>query len=209
MANIFDLFKQIEKEKTPIHPITHIVCGLGNPGAEYTYTRHNAGFLCAEVMAKKHSFDIKKAKFRSIYADTSALGKRALVMLPQTYMNNSGEAVKAAADFYNIPVENIVVLVDDAVLDIGQIRVRRSGSHGGHNGLKDIIECLSSDKFPRVRIGVGKKPHPDYDIKDWVLGNLPSSLMKEFNESLEKATLATELIVCGKIDEAMNKFNSK
>ena len=207
--SIFDLFDKIKKTDECEGKVEYLVVCLGNPGSEYRLTRHNAGFLCAEVMAKKHSFDIKKAKFRSIYADTSALGKRALVMLPQTYMNNSGEAVKAAADFYNIPVENIVVLVDDAVLDIGQIRVRRSGSHGGHNGLKDIIECLSSDKFPRVRIGVGKKPHPDYDIKDWVLGNLPSSLMKEFNESLEKATLATELIVCGKIDEAMNKFNSK
>lgn len=210
MSNIFDLFKQIEKKDVAggASPITHIIVGLGNPGREYQKNRHNAGFLCIELIAEKYSAEFRKAGFKSVYTDVTIDGARVLLMKPQTYMNNSGEAVREAAQFYKIPPENIIVISDDVSLDIGKQRIKRKGSDGGQKGLRSIIYHLQSDAFPRVKIGVGKKPHPDYDLADWVLSDIPSSDWADFEGSLKNAREAIELIVKGKIDAAMNQYNA-
>lgn len=209
--DIFDIFKKLESsDSAPAKKeISMIVACLGNPGDEYKRTRHNAGFMCADVMREKYSFDIKKAKFRALYGEAVICGKRVVVMLPQTYMNSSGEAIRAAADFYNLPPEKVLVLVDDIALDVGSIRIRNGGSDGGHNGLKSIIKELGSSAFPRIRIGVGKKPHPDYDLIKWVLGDIPNAQNAELTSSLENAADAVGLIASGQINEAMNKYNKK
>ena len=164
MANIFDLFKKIEKEQTPVSPVAFIVVGLGNPGADYTYTRHNAGVLAIDYMAERLGVNVNRAKFDALYGDTQISGKRVLLVKPQTFMKNSGTAVRQISEFYKIPIENIIVISDDVSLPVGRIRVRRSGSDGGQRGLKSIIYHLNSDKFPRVKIGVGEKPDPNYDL---------------------------------------------
>ena len=210
MSNIFDLFKQIEKKDGGASqlPVSFLVVGLGNPGREYQKNRHNAGFLCAELIAEKYSADFRKAGFKSVYADITANGVRFLLMKPQTYMNNSGEAVREAAQFYKIAPENIIVISDDISLDIGKQRVKRKGSDGGQKGLRSIIYHLQSDAFPRVKVGVGKKPHPDYDLADWVLSDIPQSEWQTFEDSLKRSRDAIELILQGKIDVAMNQYNS-
>ncbi len=165
--------------------------------------------MCAEILEKKYGFEIKKAKFKSLYGEAVISSKRVVVIMPQTYMNKSGEAVKAASDFYKITPENIYVIVDDISFDVGQIRLKRNGSAGGHNGLKSIIEHLGTQNFPRIKIGVGKKPNPEYDLIKWVLGDIPANMFPVFNESLEKAASSFELIMNGKMDEAMNIYNTK
>ena len=210
MSNIFDLFKQIEKKEASVTgiPVSYLVVGLGNPGREYQKNRHNAGFLCAELIAAKYSADFKKAGFKSVYADITAGDVRFLLMKPQTYMNNSGEAVREAAQFYKIPPERVIVISDDISLDIGKQRVKRKGSDGGQKGLRSIIYHLQSDAFPRIKIGVGKKPHPDYDLADWVLSDIPACDWGTFESSLNNAKNAVELILQGKIDLAMNQYNA-
>ena len=210
MGNIFDLFKQIEKKdasQTQL-PVSYLVVGLGNPGREYQKNRHNAGFLCAELIAEKYSAEFRKAGFKSVYADITANGVRFLLMKPQTYMNNSGEAVREAAQFYKIAPDHIIVISDDVSLDVGKQRIKRKGSDGGQKGLKSIIYHLQSDAFPRVKIGVGKKPHPEYNLADWVLGDIPQSEWPQFEDSLKNGREAIDLILQGKIDAAMNQFNS-
>ena len=209
--DIFDIFKKLESggASPSKKEISMIIACLGNPGDEYKRTRHNVGFMCADVMREKYGFDIKKAKFRALYGEADICGKRAIVMLPQTYMNNSGEAIRAAADFYNLSAEKVLVIVDDIALDVGNIRIRNNGSDGGHNGLKSIIKELGSSSFPRIRIGVGKKPHPDYDLIKWVLGDIPSAQNAELTRSLENAADAVGLIISGQTNEAMNKYNKK
>lgn len=209
MGNIFDLFKQIEKkDKAATNlPVSYLVVGLGNPGREYQKNRHNAGFLCAELIADKYSAEFRRAGFKSVYADVVANGVRFLIMKPQTYMNNSGEAVREAAQFYKIAPDHIIVISDDVSLDVGKQRIKRKGSDGGQRGLKSIIYHLQSDAFPRVKIGVGKKPHPDYDLADWVLGDIPPNEWQTFEESLLRARDAIDLILQGKIDVAMNQYN--
>lgn len=188
--------------------IEYIIAGLGNPGPKYADTRHNAGFKAVDLLAKKHGFEFKRLKFHAMIADEVIGGKRCLVMKPQTMMNLSGEAVIEAANYYNIPDEKIIIIFDDVSLDVGKIRVRRKGSAGGHNGIKSIISCLGSEEFPRIKIGVGKKPSADYDMVDWVLGEIPKDRIKDFNDSLQSAVGAVEAILCENIDSAMNKFNS-
>ncbi len=210
IMDIFDLFKQIEKKsETSVvsNNFEYLIVGLGNPGKEYETTRHNAGFMCLDVLSELHKFSVKNAKFQALTTEANIASHRCLVMKPQTFMNHSGEAVKAAADFYKIPLEKIVVIYDDISLDIGKIRIRRSGSAGGHNGMKSIIKYLGSDKFPRLRIGVGQKPHPEYDLADWVLGNIPKDDMPLFKESLLKACDALPYVLNGDFDTAMCKFN--
>ena len=164
MANIFDLFKQIESTpKAPKEPISHLIVGLGTPGEKYTMTRHNAGFLALDALAQKKGVKIDRARFHSLCAETSIGSHRVLLLKPQTMMNASGLAVQEAAAFYKIAPENVLVLSDDITREVGKLRLRKNGSAGGHNGLKDIIACLGSDAFPRLRIGIGEKPHPDYD----------------------------------------------
>lgn len=185
-----------------------IIVGLGNPGVKYEMTRHNAGFLAMDLLAIKNNFDIKKLKHHALTADVTINGKRCLVMKPQTMMNNSGEAVGEAAKFYKVPAENVIVVYDDVSLDIGKLRIRRKGSAGGHNGIKSIIAHLSSEDFPRIKIGAGKKPNPEYDLASWVLSRFPKELESDLKASLENAASAISLIVDGKTDEAMNRYNS-
>ena len=185
-----------------------LVVGLGNPDKKYAFTRHNSGFLCVDMLAEKHGFTVKKLKFKSLLGDAEIGGHRCLVMKPQTYMNLSGEAVRDAAQFYKIPPERIVVLFDDISLDVGKIRIRRKGTDGGHNGIKNIIYHLNSDMFPRIKIGVGKKPHPEYDLADWVLSEFKKDEEAPLKTALEHACAALELLLDGKIDEAMNQYNS-
>lgn len=185
-----------------------MIVGLGNPDKKYEFTRHNAGFLCVDMLAKKHGFTVKKLKFRSLLGDAVLGGHRCLILKPQTYMNLSGEAVREAAAFYKIPPERILVLFDDISLDVGKLRIRRKGTDGGHNGIKNIIYHLASDRFPRIKIGVGKKPHPDYDLADWVLSEFKKDEEAPLKSALENACAAVELLLDGKIDQAMNLYNS-
>ena len=206
MANIFDLFKKIEK-KEPTLPITHIIVGLGNPGEKYTFTRHNAGFLAVDFISQKYGFKCDRLKFKALCGEATIGGVRALVMKPQTFMNASGESIIEAVNFYKIPVENVIVISDDASFDVGKLRIRKNGSAGGHNGLKSVIECLGSDKFPRVKLGVGQKPNPDYDIADWVLARLPKELEPTFFSVLECMPDILSLMLKGELDKAMCDFN--
>ncbi len=185
-----------------------LVVGLGNPDKKYAFTRHNSGFLCVDMLAERYGFTVKKLKFKSLLGDAEIGGHRCLVLKPQTYMNLSGEAVRDAAQFYKIPPERIIVLFDDISLDVGKIRIRRKGTDGGHNGIKNIIYHLNSDNFPRIKIGVGKKPHPDYDLADWVLSEFKKDEEAPLKTALENASAALEYMLDGKIDEAMNRYNS-
>lgn len=185
-----------------------MLVGLGNPDRKYAYTRHNAGFLCVDMLAEKHGFTVKKLKFRSLLGDAVLGGHRCLILKPQTYMNLSGEAVREAAAFYKIPPERIIVLFDDISLDVGKLRIRRKGTDGGHNGVKNIIYHLASDRFPRIKIGVGKKPHPDYDLADWVVSEFKKDEEAPLKTALENACAAVELLLDGEIDQAMNLYNS-
>ena len=188
--------------------IEYIIARLGNPDSRYANTRHNAGFEAVDLLAEEEGFEIKKVKFHALIADEMIAGKRCLIMKPQTMMNLSGEAILQAAQYYNIPDENIIILYDDISLDIGKTRIRRKGSAGGHNGIKSIISCLGGEDFPRVKIGVDKKPNPEYDLASWVLGEFPKEKSEQLSSALKNSIEAAKLIVSGKIDEAMNKYNS-
>lgn len=186
----------------------YLIVGLGNPGAKYEMTRHNAGFLAVDLFAIKENFNVKKLKFHALVGDVKIGGKKCLVMKPQTFMNNSGESVGEAAKFYKISPENIVVISDDISLDVGNIRIKRKGSAGGHNGLKSIIAHLGSENFIRIKVGVGKKPFADYDLADWVLGRFPKDKESDLKQALENAVDSIPYIVNNQIDKAMNLYNS-
>lgn len=197
-----------KRNSSPSGPPEYLIVGLGNPGRQYELTRHNAGFLFADLLADKNNEKISKIQFKSVTASIDVGGHKCLLMKPQTFMNNSGEAVKQAAAFYKIPPEKIIVIFDDISLPSGKLRIRRKGSAGGHNGIKSIIYHLNSDNFPRVKLGVGEKPHPDYDLADWVLSNFKKDEIPALREAAEKACDAVELIVKGDTDKAMSNFNS-
>ena len=206
--NIFDLFKKIESTSPNANaPIEFLIAGLGNPGKEYDRTRHNVGFVAIDAMAESLSARIDRAKYRALICEVNLGGKRGLLMKPQTFMNLSGAAIAEAASFYKIPPEKVLVLVDDISLAPGQMRIRRKGSAGGHNGLKSIIAELGSQEFPRIKLGVGQKPSPDYDLVNWVLGKMPEADEKAFLSILPDVTAAATLIVKGEIDAAMCKFS--
>ena len=210
MANIFDLFKQISTGDDGRNlPVKYILAGLGNPGKEYEHTRHNAGFLAIDSIAAAKGVKIDRAKFQSLTAVADIGGVGVLLMKPQTYMNNSGSAVGEAARFYKIAPENVIVISDDVNLDVGRLRVRKSGSAGGQKGLNDIIEVLGTDQIPRIRVGVGKKPHPDYDIKDWVLSNFSKTEFEKLSETYPRVLVGAEKIVSGDLDGAMQLCNGK
>ncbi len=174
MANIFDLFKKIEKAPAAtMGPITHLVVGLGNPGAQYANTRHNVGFLTLDAIAEELGVRIDRMRFKALTGEGVLAGHHVLFLKPQTFMNLSGEAVREAAALYHIAPEHIIVIYDDVCLPVGRLRVRGKGSDGGHNGIKSIIYQLQSDAFPRIRIGVGERPNPEYDLADWVLSAFP------------------------------------
>ena len=206
MASIFDLFKKIEGEKPTVKPITHILCGLGNPGKEYQATRHNAGFMLLDLFCREHNVSLTRARFHALTGEVTIGEARVLVMAPQLYMNRSGESLRDAAEFYKIPPERILVVCDDVNLDVGKLRIRRKGSDGGQKGLRDIIYQLNSDAFPRIRLGVGKLPAGG-DMVSWVLGRIPEDLRPAFNEALQSASKAVPLIIEGKIEQAMCENN--
>lgn len=206
MANIFDLFKKIEKSE-PQSPITKIVVGLGNPGEKYTYTRHNAGFLAIDYLCQKYGVKCDRLKFKSLCGEVTINGVRTLLLKPQTFMNASGEAIREACDFYKISPENVIVISDDASFEVGKLRIRKNGSAGGHNGLKSVIECLNSDAFPRIKLGVGQKPNPDYDIADWVLARLPKEKEPIFFGVLENIPSILALMLKDETEKAMCDFN--
>ena len=206
MSNIFDLFKSIEK-KTETGPVSHIVVRLGNPGPKYEKTRHNAGFIAIDHIAAKLGVKVDRVKFHALVCECELGGKRVLLMKPETFMNSSGVAIGEAATFSKIPPENVLVLHDEISFDAGLFRIRRKGSAGGHNGLKSIIEHLGSDGFPRIKIGVGQKPSPDYDLVDWVLGKFPKEAEAAITARLDDIHSASELIVRGEIDLAMNRYS--
>ena len=205
MSNIFDLFKKIET--APQGPVSFIIVGLGNIGKQYELTRHNAGFLAIDRIAEKYGTRIDRVKFHATVGECNIGGKRVLLMKPTTLMNLSGVAVGEAASFYKIPPENVLVLHDEISFDPGMLRIRRKGSAGGHNGLKSLISSLASDEFPRIKIGVGKKPNPEYDLADWVLGKMPEADMKAMSARFDDIADAAEMIVKGDIDDAMAKFS--
>ncbi len=210
MANIFDLFKQIAKESPPMGgPVEYLVVGLGNPGSQYQNTRHNAGFLAIDRVAEKYHTRIDRSKFKALVGEAVIGKKRVLLMKPQTFMNASGEAVGEALRFYKLPPENVIILSDDISLEAGRLRVRRKGSDGGHNGLKSIQSHLGSDTYPRIKIGVGQKPHPDYDLIDWVLGTFGLEDLKKLTDSFENVCVGLEKIISGDIDSAMQLCNGK
>lgn len=211
MADIFDIFKKLERNRTAqaTGPVTHLVVGLGNPGKEYRVTRHNAGFLCMDTICERYGATTDRSKFKSLVGEATIAGTRVLLMRPQTYMNASGEAVAAAAQFYRIAPEHIVVISDDVSLDVGGMRVRGKGSDGGQRGLRSIIEELGSDAFPRIRIGVGKKPHPDYDMKDWVLSNFAPTELEKVRTLFPVACDGLERLLRGDLDGAMQVCNRK
>lgn len=205
--SIWDIFKKIETENKTAKP-EYIIAGLGNPGLTYENTRHNAGFMTIDKLLENASHSGFKMKFKSKCTIADISGKSCLILKPETFMNNSGEAIVAAMNFYKIPIEKVIVAFDDISLDVGKIRIRRKGSHGGHNGIKSIAALTGSEDFPRVKIGVGKKPRPDYDLAKWVLSKFSKSEQENLDSALKMAADSIELIVSGKIDEAMNKFNS-
>ena len=168
----------------------------------------NVGFITIDIMSDKYSFKVNKLKFKSLMGEVRISGSRCLVLKPQTFMNLSGEAVRDAAQFYKIPPENIIVIFDDISLDPGKLRIRRKGSHGGHNGMKNIIALMGNDNIPRIKMGVGAKPNPEYDLADWVLSRFTKKEAEEIKKAAENAIEAVELMVRGNIDKAMSDFNS-
>lgn len=185
----------------------YLIVGLGNPGREYENTRHNAGFAAADALAEQFNLNWSKKKFDAIYGDCEIANTRVIVAKPQTYMNLSGKAVSALAAFYKIPLDKIIVLFDDVSLDVGKIRIRRKGSSGGQKGMNNIIDAMGSQDIMRVKIGVGAKPHPDYDMKDWVLGRIPKEQASDFKTATQNAAKAVEEIIANGIDSAMNKYS--
>lgn len=188
--------------------VEYIVVGLGNPGKQYENTRHNAGFIALDKLADKYNCNVSKMKYKALIGDCTIAGKRTLLMKPQTFMNLSGEAVVQAMSFYKIPPENVIVLFDDISLDVGRMRIRRKGSDGGQKGMRSIIELSGSSLFPRVKIGIGEKPNPNWQLADWVLSRFTAAEREALDKVTDNACGAVEYIIAGNIDKAMADFNS-
>lgn len=187
--------------------IDFLLVGLGNPGMSYENTRHNAGCAALQTLAKEMGVSLTKKQFKGLTATGELENRQVLLLFPQTFMNLSGEAVQEAMHFYKLSPEQLLVFSDDVALKLGALRVRRKGSDGGQKGLRSIIGCIGSNAFPRVRIGVGEKPHPAYDMADWVLSRFGKEEQPLMEEAYERAAAAARLIVAGKTDEAMNRFS--
>ena len=184
-----------------------LIVGLGNPGLQYEKTRHNAGFMVIDALAEKYGAGFPKRKYDALIGECKIGDNRIMLVKPQTFMNLSGKAVTAICSFYKIPYDKVIVMFDDVSLDVGKIRVRRKGSDGGHNGIKDIIELSGTSDIPRIKIGVGKKPNAEYDLKDWVLGKFSKEDLDNFQKATESGVKAAEEIVKRGIDSAMNRYN--
>ena len=187
--------------------VTWLVVFLGNPGLKYEGTRHNAGFMAADAFAKAHKLSINRARFRALTATCELGEEKLLLMKPQTYMNLSGEAAAQAARFYKIPPQHVLVVSDETALPIGKLRIRTKGSAGGHNGLKNLIACLGTEDFPRIRLGVGAPPHPDYDMADWVLSGFRNQAAEDMAKAAERAAEAVECYILRGPERAMNLYN--
>ena len=209
MTDIFELFKKISSPTSSGQGAPEfLVAGLGNPGREYAFTRHNAGFLAMDYMTEKRSLGtLRQLKFKSLVLQADLCSRRVLLMKPQTYMNASGEAVREAADFYKITPERILVISDDAAQEPGRMRIRKSGSDGGQKGLRSIIEHLGTDAFPRIRIGVGIKTNPDYPMADWVLGKIPEGDREKLFSVFACVSDAVPMLLEGRFDDAMSQYN--
>ena len=187
--------------------VSWLVVGLGNPGSKYENTRHNMGFLALDILAEKEKLTFNKLRFKAWTATAELGGEKVLLMKPQTYMNLSGESVGEAARFYKIPAEHVLVISDDIAIGTGKLRIRPNGSAGGHNGLKSIIQHLGSDRFPRIKVGVGSPQHAEHDIVDWVIGKPMGEDAKVLRQTLEKAADAVSAVISQGPEKAMNKFN--
>lgn len=199
--------KKTENVQTFAGKPEFIIAGLGNPGKEYEYSRHNAGFLCLDILCNKYGIKTDRVKYRSLTCTAVIEGHSCLVMRPQTYMNSSGEAIKEAADFYKIPPEKVIVIYDDISLPTGTLRIRKKGSAGGHNGIKSIIWQLNTDTFPRLKLGVGDRKDKDDDLKDYVLGKFSKADTDTLKKTMEKAVDALKYILDGDTDGAMSRYN--
>lgn len=189
-------------------PVDWIIVGLGNPGKKYENTRHNTGFFMMDGVAQCFEVKLTKRQFNAHVARGTMDGINCLLMKPDTFMNKSGEAVLAAMEYYHIPADHVLVLSDDIALGVGRIRIRKSGSSGGQNGLRNIIDLIGTEEFPRVRFGVGNKPHPDYDLAKWVLSTFKEAEQQQMREARSRVPDIIRLILVGRIDEAISKYNS-
>ena len=208
MADIFDLFRQISGKEKKKAPVSWLIVGLGNPGEEYRTTRHNAGFIAVDSIAEHCGVHVDRMKFHALTEEAMIGDERVLLLKPMTYMNHSGIAVAEAGAFYKIPPERILVFSDDISLAPGKMRVRRKGSAGGHNGLKSIIEHLGTEDFPRIRMGIGAKPNPNYDLADWVLSRFSDAELKALTAAATCAEEGLKKILAGQFDEAVQLCNS-
>lgn len=208
--SIFDLFKQIESQTPAVTgPPEFIIAGLGNIGAKYHNTRHNAGFLMIDAFAEQCGAKFGKHQFKSDTAAAECGGRRVLLLKPDTLMNLSGQAVTEAMQFYQLPPERVIIIYDDINLNVGELRIRKKGSDGGHNGIKNIIYLSGADTFQRIRVGIGKKPHPDYDLAAWVLSAFSPEELKTLAETAKNVCGALPLMLEGKTDLAMNRYNTQ
>jgi PTH1 family peptidyl-tRNA hydrolase len=184
-----------------------LVVFLGNPGLRFAETRHNVGFMTAEVYEREHGVRIDRSKFKALTGRCLVGDAEVLLLKPQTFMNLSGDAVSQAMRFYKGPLERVRVVSDDVSLDVGKLRLRRSGSAGGHNGLKDIIAKCGGEGFPRIKIGVGQKPHPDYDMAQWVLSTFKDQDAEQIRSAVQRAAQAVDAVITQGMDKAMNEYN--
>lgn len=204
---MFDIFKKLTVNRKN-GSIEHLVVGLGNSGSKYENTRHNAGFIALDYIANQLNVNFNKSKFDALFSEAVIDGKRVLLIKPQTFMNLSGESVVQFMSFYKIPSENVIILFDDISLAPGNLRVKRSGSHGGHNGMRNIIQLAKTDNFPRIKIGIGAKP-TDWDLADWVTSKFSDEDLKLLNKAAENSYAALKLMLNGEIEKAMNLANRK
>ena len=188
-------------------PVEYLIVGLGNPDKKYENTRHNCGWLALDYIADKRGCKVNKIKYKSFVGECTIAGKRVMLMKPTTYMNNSGQAVTEAMRFYKLPPENVIVIFDDVSLDVGKMRIRQKGSDGGQKGMRSIIYLSGQDTFPRIKIGIGAKPDPRWELADWVLSRFSKEEMQTLETMFDNANEAVELMIDGRIDRAMNLYN--
>lgn len=205
--SIFDLFAKLEKSKKAAGPPEWIIAGLGNPGNKYSNSRHNAGFMALDLLGERLSIKIDRIRFHSLCGQGAVSDRNVLLIKPQTFMNASGKAVAAASSFYKIPLERVLVLYDDVSLPAGKIRIREKGSAGGHNGIKDIIRLCGTDKFPRVKIGIGTPSNPGYELVDWVLGGFSEDERPKITQAIDRASSAVGRILELGAERAASEFN--